>query len=155
MSCRYRRGLTLIELMLSLSIAGLLVAGMTASLTLSIDAAEMATIDSAGPDQAARALELVLADLQQSIRLDEYGSQVFLMTPDRTVPADGLSESVLYLWSGTAGDSLTRVTNNGTTATIAEDVNLFEIEIDTRTIPAKAVTDTANPLSWGYFFTVR
>ncbi|MEQ9455233.1 MAG: prepilin-type N-terminal cleavage/methylation domain-containing protein [Phycisphaeraceae bacterium] len=155
MSCRYRRGLTLIELMLSLSIAGLLVAGMTAALTLSIDAAEMATIDSAGPDQAGRALELVLADLQQSTRLDVSGSSVSMITPDRSVPADGLSETQLYLWSGTSGDPLTRVTSSGSTVTVAEDVRDFSVQIDSRTIPAIEVTDTANPLSWGYFFTVR
>lgn len=120
-----KRGFTLIELVVATALASILIAGLTSTLFIAVEA-------SSGDTPAPNTLEgLALltdmtAELQYAVTITEQTAMAITVTvPDRN--ADTFNETIRYAWSGTPGDPLTRQYNGGTVANVADDVYDFDI----------------------------
>lgn len=122
--CR-RRGLTLIEMVISLSMLTVILAG---SISLVLIAARAMSNESSnvGADAVAArsAADQIIDDLKTATAITEQTRTAIKMTvPDRD--GDGLADTIRYAWSGTTGAPLTRQFNARTAATLATNVNAF------------------------------
>jgi len=129
-----RSGFTLVEMIVSLSIVGVILVATGSVLVLG---ARATTITAAGPATRAAAartaVETVADDLAIATEvLDPTATAVTLRVPDRT--GDGVAETIRYAWSGVAGAPLTRQVNGGAAHPIAADVRGFDLSYLTRTV---------------------
>lgn len=121
-----RAGFTLAELLVSITVAGILLVGLGSALTMVTrsmrpDASAAVTLD------AARAIRLLEDDLRFSSHvLSRSATSVKLITTDSD--QNGSRDVVEYNWSGTTGAALTRTVNGGTAAAICSDVVDFALE---------------------------
>lgn len=125
-----RRGFTLPELLISVSVSGLLMVSLGSALNITArslrpDAAAAVSLDSG------RSLRMIQEDLRFATRILERGPRSIRML---TTDADrsGKGDIVLYSWTGTAGDNLLRSVNGSTAIPICEDVTDFNIALSTR-----------------------
>lgn len=122
-STRPARGFTLIEMVLSISIVGV-VMGATAGVALFVHraAATSNTAASSAPD----AIRTLQEDLQYATRISAAtANSITLEVPDRN--ADGVADQVRYAWSGVAGASLFRVDRIGAATAIVPSVAEFAL----------------------------
>ncbi len=131
MGSRYRiprrPAFTLVELVVSLAVAGVLLVGLGSAIVL----AAQALPASDRPVDRIVAQRGVLDQLTSELASADYlvettGTALTYILADRD--ADGLPERVRYAWSGTAGDSLTRQLNGGTAQVVLEDVEAFALD---------------------------
>ncbi|MBL8811340.1 MAG: prepilin-type N-terminal cleavage/methylation domain-containing protein [Planctomycetaceae bacterium] len=121
-----RAGFTLAELLVSVTVAGILLVGLGSALTMVTrsmrpDASAAVTLD------AARAIRLLEDDLRFSSHvLSRSATSVKLLTTD--ADQNGNPDVVEYNWSGTSGASLTRTVNGGTAVAVCADVVDFALE---------------------------
>lgn len=120
-----RRAFTLVELVVSLGITGVLSLAIASSIVLSTRA--LPTPGGLTESQAAagRALQVFGAD----VRLATSASLPDARTMNLTIPditGDAASETVVYAWSGTPGEPLTR-TINAESATIISSITDFRL----------------------------
>ncbi len=136
---RRASGYTLIELLVSSSIASVLLVGMGSSIYIASQAFEA---DEAAPAEIAQAdetLAQVLRDAQQATSVSELTATSATFTvPDRN--GDGAEETIRYAWSGTPGEPLTYQYNGGPVQNIAEDVQHFEMTYLSRFMEGSTVT---------------
>ena len=125
-----RRAFTLPELLISVSVSGLLMVSLGSALNIATrslrpDAAAAVSLDSG------RSLRMIQEDLRFATRIMERGPRSIRML---TTDADrsGKGDIVLYSWSGTVGDHLMRSVNGSTAIPICEDVTDFNIALSTR-----------------------
>ena len=125
-----RRGFTLPELLISVSVSGLLMVSLGSALNIATrslrpDAAAAVSLDSG------RSLRMIQEDLRFATRILERGPRSIRML---TTDADrsGKGDIVLYSWTGTVGDDLMRSVNGSTAIPICEDVTDFNIALSTR-----------------------
>jgi prepilin-type N-terminal cleavage/methylation domain-containing protein len=123
---RRRRGMTLMELVVSLALASLVMGACTGVILLAARSlGPSATTASALADGDGLALQ-VSADLATALTITESGAHAVTMT----VPArngDASPETIRYAWSGTAGGDVTRQYNGGTAAVVAHNVYHFDL----------------------------
>ncbi|MFO1001550.1 MAG: type II secretion system protein [Planctomycetaceae bacterium] len=130
MATQRRRGFTLPELLISVSVSGLLMVSLGSALNIATrslrpDAAAAVSLDSG------RSLRMIQEDLRFATRIIDRGPRSIRML---TTDADrsGKGDIVFYSWSGTVGDSLTRSVNGSTAIPVCEDVADFNIALSTR-----------------------
>ncbi|MFB3430599.1 MAG: hypothetical protein ABL309_06745 [Phycisphaerales bacterium] len=126
---RIRRAFSLIEMVLSLSLVGLVLASLGSMLAFSMQAAPR-------PDDAV--IRITDASLPLGIMTEEIGSAISISAltatsitfevADRT--GDGDPETITYDWGGTPGDPLTRDFNSEGATVVLDDVQAFEFEPD-------------------------
>lgn len=117
------RGLTLVELVISMGMMGVLLIAITSSLLI----ASKALPANAGTDasDSTRALSRLAHELSLATSVVELTPTAITFTlADRGHGAVG-PESVRYAWSGVTGDPLTRSYNGGAAQTVADGVNSF------------------------------
>lgn len=125
-----RRGFTLPELLISVSVSGLLMVSLGSALNIATrslrpDAAAAVSLDSG------RSLRMIQEDLRFATRIIDRGPRsVRMLTTD--ADRSGKGDIVLYSWSGTVGDNLMRSVNGSTAIPICEDVTDFNIALSTR-----------------------
>ena len=125
-----RRGFTLPELLISVSVSGLLMVSLGSALNIATrslrpDAAAAVSLDSG------RSLRMIQEDLRFATRIIDRGPRsVRMLTTD--ADRSGKGDIVLYSWSGTGGDDLMRSVNGSTAIPICEDVTDFNIALSTR-----------------------
>ena len=129
-SMRRRSGHTLVELVVSVAVSGILVAGMTSTLYVASRA-----VNTSGPSrsvlEASAAAADVLGELQYAITFTERSADaVKFSVADRT--GDEVPETIRYAWSGTPGDPLTRQYNGGEQVEIVQDVRQFDLTYEYR-----------------------
>lgn len=123
----HRPGYTLIELIVAVSVSGVLMAGLSSTMFIAFQASDTSNTPAAATLEAHTSLTHLSAELQYAQRLIAADNRTIRFTvPDRD--SDLGSETIRYAWSGTAGDPLTRRYNGGTVATVAEDVHEFKLE---------------------------
>lgn len=135
-----RSGFTLVELILSLSVATLLLGGIVSAMVIASHAlpnrqtqARTMTADYPVLDQIGGELSAAAAFVQRSATTVEF------TVADRD--ANGSPETIHYEWSGTPGDPLKRSYNGGTLATVAEDVREFGLTWSVRTVSQTQTTN--------------
>lgn len=121
-----RRGMTLLELMVNVSIAGIIVAGIQASIFVALKSLPNANGSAQSSIQSSKIIDQLATELESAIYITEHTATTLGFTlPDRT--GDGIPERVRYAWSGVAGGALTRQYNGGTAVTLAAGVNQFTL----------------------------
>jgi prepilin-type N-terminal cleavage/methylation domain-containing protein len=122
----HRPAFTLVELIASMAIYGLILAAVGAALTL-ITRAKPRTdaLWRARMDGTRLAMQLT-SDLQTAISFAERTATAVEFTVfDRG--GDGIDDTLRYAWSGTPGDPLMYSVNGGTPATLAPAVHAFSM----------------------------
>jgi hypothetical protein len=124
-----RCGYSLLEMVVSLSVSSLLVTGMTSSMYLAMKSNDVGI----GPFRPINNASDAVLNLDRELT---YATTIFtsvnsakaieFQLPDQT--GDGAAETVRYQWSGTAGDPLQRIFNNGTPEVILSGVQLFRLD---------------------------
>ncbi|MCG8450849.1 MAG: prepilin-type N-terminal cleavage/methylation domain-containing protein, partial [Pirellulales bacterium] len=121
-----RRGYTLIEMVISTTVGGVLVAGLASSLYIASQSLDVDSGSLGDKRVARRALARLHHDAQSAISVSELTNKRVTMTvPDRN--GDSVPETIRYDWSGTAGDPLTLEYNGGTATTLADNVQSFSL----------------------------
>lgn len=127
---KFRGGFTLPELMISVSVAGLLMVSLGSALNIATrslrpDATAAVSLDTG------RSLRMIQEDLRFATRILERDSRsIRVLTTD--ADRDGSGDIVQYTWTGTIGDDLMRSVNGATAIPICEDVSDFGIALSTR-----------------------
>ncbi|MBN1513962.1 MAG: prepilin-type N-terminal cleavage/methylation domain-containing protein [Phycisphaerae bacterium] len=125
------RGLTLVELVISMTLMTLLTTGIVSAVVLASRAMPPSGIASQTGDAATVAADLA-AELSCAQSFTERtATAVTFAVPDRT--GDGSPEIVRYSWAGT-GSPLVRVFNGTTTANVLNRVNDFSLDFESETV---------------------
>ena len=127
--CCGRRGLTLVELVISFVLAAILLVGMTSAMVL----ATRALPENAGAVDAAVNTGDVMRNLSNELRnaiciTENTATAVTFTVADRD--GDGSPERIRYTWSGTAGQPLTRQYNSAAAVTVLDNVQQFALTYD-------------------------
>ncbi len=126
-----RVGMTLVEMVTSMSILCVLVVAMGSAILISTRALEVSA--AAETDDAEKVRLRLIADLQTALSFSEQTATAATFTvPDRD--SDGQPETLRYAWSGTLGDPLTYSYNDGNAITLAADVQQFNLTYLLRTM---------------------
>jgi hypothetical protein len=121
-----RRGSTLMELVLSASVAGVVAIGIQSSIFVAMKSLPSSTGNAQSSIQASKLMDQVATELESAIYITEHTATTLGITlPDRN--GDGIAERVRYAWSGISGGALTRQYNGGTLVALAGSVNLFTL----------------------------
>jgi hypothetical protein len=116
-----RRGHTLIELVVSLPLMVLLLAGLAGAILLSGRAIPDGSSPTSAALDAGSGLDQLAAELRYATAITTKTATALTFTvADRT--GDAAAETIAYAWSGTAGDPLTRVVNGSTAEPIVPAV---------------------------------
>ncbi|HQL53943.1 MAG TPA: prepilin-type N-terminal cleavage/methylation domain-containing protein [Phycisphaerae bacterium] len=123
------RSFTLVELVISMAVATILLAGLTSAVILAAQALPGKERLADKLLQQARVLDQLVGELQYALFFAERGTRAITFTvADRN--GDGSPERIRYAWSGTAGDPLTRQYNGGTVVSVLENVHQFNLGYD-------------------------
>ncbi|MBX3364454.1 MAG: hypothetical protein KF866_06795 [Phycisphaeraceae bacterium] len=119
-----RRGLTLVEVVVSLAAMGAIIVGLGAAIMVTARIVPSANDRTGTSLAAAEALDELMMDLEFATRITlAHPSGVRFFVPDRT--NNGMEEELAYLWSGSPGQPLLRITNGGAPETILPQVRQF------------------------------
>lgn len=141
--CRHHRrspqgGYTLIELIVSMSAASMLMAGMLGSIFLVSHAFDGSDVQRE-TNQTVDVLSDIMADVRHATSFsDRTANAMTFKVPDRD--GDLLPETIRYEWSGTPGDPLQYQYNSGPLTTIAANVQQFDLTSLTRFMAAPVVS---------------
>jgi len=127
------RAFTLVEVVVSLVILSILMLACVGVLVLAQRSLDLNRPDGpvAQPVEAREAADLLTSDLRMATSvLQQTATSTLFTVPDRT--GDGVPETLLYAWSGTPGDPLTRSYNGGTAAAILKNVRSLSLGYRTR-----------------------
>ena len=118
--------MTLIELVLSISVATVLMGGMASAVFIATRAVDTDT-PTAETMRAANVLGRITEDLKYAKSFSERAAHSVTFTvPDRDTDPDDNRDALRYAWSGTAGDPLV-YEYNSTSATLVENVHDFNL----------------------------
>ncbi len=125
---------TLVEVLVSLVVVGLVMAGLSGALfmtTKALPAAGTSTARQVAQNDCV--LGELVAELQQALHIRERSPHSVTFTvADRN--GDGCPERIRYSWSGTAGDPLMRQYNGYPAVELLADVTDFSLAYQTRTL---------------------
>ena len=129
-----RRGMTLVELMVSLALVTLVMAACGSMLTVAARAMSNDKSNVGADATAARsAADQVVDDLKAATAVTEQSATAVTMTvPDRD--GDGQPETIRYAWSGVPGDPLTRAYNARAAGTVAANVRALNFGYLSKTV---------------------
>ncbi len=125
-----RRGFTLPELLVSVTVSGLVMVSLGSALTVATrsirpDASSAVTLD------GVRCVRTLQEDLRFATQiLDHSPTSIRVVTTD--ADQDGNADVVQYSWSGVSRAGLTRSINGGTAIAVCEDVTDFSLSLATR-----------------------
>lgn len=121
-----RRGVSLVELLVSLVAASLLMAGLSSAMIIALRASDPDLTLTTEIAEGTRQLTEIQQDLQFARSFTETQTRSITATvADRN--SDGATETIRYSWSGTPGDPLMRRINQGTLTAVTANVHQFSI----------------------------
>lgn len=128
--CRARRGLTLAEVLVSISILSVFVISIPWTIHVAARAIPSADTVPWSAVLCARTLGQLAADLQYATSISTKSSnEIVFQVADRN--GDAVGETVRYVWAG-AGTSLIRQYNGGTSVEVLKNVQDIQLAYDTR-----------------------
>lgn len=117
-----RHGLTLVELVISVSLGTIVLAGLASAMLIATRATDGVSGPAADVHAARQVADQIAADANHAIAFSEQsGTALELVVPDRD--DDGEPETIRYAWSGDDGSGLIRQCNNGAEVTLAQQVS--------------------------------
>ena len=129
-----RRGFTLLELLVAMTIFSVLLAGMGSALMLTRRAVPDGKKGTSAVVSAAGAMDRLAGDLSYATSIFTASpTELSFMVEDRN--GDGSSEMIRYYWSGTLGGPLVRQVNGGAEATLLDGVQEFRLDYLKRSEP--------------------
>ncbi len=132
-----RRGHTLLELVISMALGAMLVAGLASALLLAGRTLDAGASTAVKRVEAAQTLRDVLTDAGQALHFSERTATAIAFTvPDRD--GDDVPETVRYSWTGTAGAPLLMEYNGNSAEVLIDDVQQFDLSYLTRTLVASS-----------------
>jgi prepilin-type N-terminal cleavage/methylation domain-containing protein len=121
-----KRAFTLLEVMLSMVITGIIMAAMVSAMRVCGDGLTDGTVVATTASQTDRAIQMITQDLASATSITQStATSVTMVVPPRN--GDTTSETICYSWGGTAGNSLTRTYNGGAAATVVPNVYQFQL----------------------------
>ena len=130
-----RPAFTLIELLIALGVMTVLIGGMASAVLVASKAMPAPESLASRTNQGEELAADIGADLAIAVRIVSMEAKaVTFEVPDRGYGAVG-PETLVYAWSGTPGDPLTRSVNGAAPVTLAEDVQHFSLECLSGTTP--------------------
>ena len=144
---RHRRGFSLVELVTSLAIMSILMVAMGSAILIATQAWYKPDRPIARIAEAGHVIDQIAAELAYAITVTEASATAITFTvADRN--ADAAPETIIYAWSGTVGDPLTRKYNGGNVVNVAEDVQEFNLDYTVLTVvpPAPPPSESAETL---------
>lgn len=135
-----RSGLTLLELMVSMLASTALVAGLSSTLFVATQIVDPPSRPDRVTAQASLEVDRLLQDLRYATLIHEMDDRtVDIDVADRD--SDGLSERIRIVWSGVAGDPITRSINGDSAVPLVQ--NVFEMQMTSQ------ATDSGEIVSLG------
>ena len=123
------RGFSLIEMVLSLSLVGMVLASLGTMLAFSMQTVPQADDAVVRITDAALPFNIMNEEFGAATSITSVSStQIVFQLADRT--GDATPETVTYSWSGTPGDPLTRDINSEGAETVLSDVRSLAFEAD-------------------------
>ncbi len=146
MRCTDRlRGLTLLEMAISLAVTGLIVLGLGSTMVVASKA--MPTGPAHSTLLGTHAIEQLSAELAYATAINSRSARsVEFTVADRN--SDAVPETIRYEWSGAAGSPLTRRYNGGTAVSLLDAVQTFGLtyHLDTTSTQTAQSTEGAESL---------
>ena len=122
---RRQFGYTLVELVMSMAVMTVVMGGIGSAIFLAARGVD-ARSPLAGLVEGGRVVDQMAGELACALGFTELSATaVKFSVPDRD--GDGTPETILYAWSDTPGDPLTRQYNGGMIANVVEDVQAFAL----------------------------
>jgi len=151
----HRGAYTLVELVVSMSVATILMGGLASTIVLASRAMPGQHTPARSTIDGYYATEQIAGELlcAQSFTVRTPTAVEFIVA-DRS--GDDVGETIRYEWSGTPGDALTRQYNSGSILDIAEDLNEFALTYNTRietTTTTKTLIARSDDINLAYFTT--
>jgi len=130
---KYRRGFTLVEMVLSMAVMTVLLGGIASAMILAGRALPDLDTPLKAMADGYHAVDGLAGELfaAQTITL-RSATVVEFTVADRN--ADSNAETIRYSWSGVVGQPLTRQYNNGTIDTVLENIYQFDLRYDTQSV---------------------
>ena len=123
---RMRLGGSLVELLVSSLIAGIVVSGLQATIATTMRSVPSSDGVASTTLLTSQIADRLVTELETAIYVTERSATTFgFIVPDRD--NDGIDERIRYAWTGAPGGPLTRQYNGGTIVTLASQVNLFSL----------------------------
>ncbi len=132
-ACAPSHGFTLIETVLTVAVAGILLAGMGSAMVFVTRALPDAKSVLVTTLAEAEGLERIVTDLQYAVSVNQRSATMIQFTVhDRN--GDDVPETIRYSWSGSPGAALTRQYNGGTVESILTGVRQFSLSYTLKTV---------------------
>jgi prepilin-type N-terminal cleavage/methylation domain-containing protein len=123
-----RSAYTLIEVVMAMTVAGILVSGMASTLLIARRAADPSSTPAAGTLEGLAALTDITADLQFAEAISEQTARAITVVVADRNDADTNRDTIRFAWSGKSGEPLTRQFNGGNVADLVNRVHDFGVE---------------------------
>jgi len=121
-----RRGATLIELVMTVAVTGLIAVGIQSSIFVAMRSLPNSQTGVQATIRASKIVDQLATELESAIYISEHTATTLGFTvSDRT--GDGIPERIRYAWTGTPGGALTRQFNGGASDVLVSSVNLFNL----------------------------
>jgi len=125
--CRRRLGYTLVELVVSIAIMSILMAGIASAVLIASHAMPGGQTPLETAVEAIDVVDQIASELLYATTITENTASAVTFTVADRSHGDSGPETIRYAWSGTPGDPLTRQYNGGTTVTVCQDVQDFSL----------------------------
>jgi len=130
------RGFTLIELLVSSAIMSIVFLAIGSTILVASRALPNADDPTEATLAASQAVQRLDSEFRFATQIDALSSNAVTFTvADRN--GNDTPESILYEWSGTPGDPLTRAMNGGLPEILVRGVRSLSISLDTEVVPGK------------------
>jgi prepilin-type N-terminal cleavage/methylation domain-containing protein len=130
---RYRRGTTLLELLVSITVSSILLVGLSSSTYLALKAADVDVGPFYEANEGCKALFELTRELQYAVVLNETANSATLIEfTISDITSDATAETIRYEWSGIPGDPLQRSFNGSPVKTVIANVHMFKLTYHTR-----------------------
>lgn len=146
---RARNGFSLIELVISVLIASIIVAGLQSTIFVALRSVPDPNGIANTAIRTSQIVDQLITELQTAIYVTERSATTIgFVVPDRD--NDGIDERIRYAWSGIPGDPLTRQYNSGTIVTLAEKLDFLSLTPSFKsvaeTFPSVSIEDPTESL---------